>query len=232
MNWNTLIIFYIKIHTQYQEKKFIQTLFSKHIDEPSNFFLRMGNFSAMLGVVLVSQTLVLLEEESSPCLAIVNQNRVFSQWTRLKIVKNWREKGVPMLGLKTVTTSSWSFSQWQSTSSRSDTWYPLVSISGAPTLESNSSLISCVHCWLGLIETRDRWLSKYSLFWDNHKLQAARRFSWELNVISWTRSFPVRVTESGQNSIDHSIPSLETDKIMFFYCRLKCIKWDKKWILG
>ena len=81
------------------------------------------------------------------------------------------EKGVSMPGLKTASTSSWEFSHYNSTSSRSaDTWYPLVSISCAPTLESTSFLFSCVPCWLGVTGTRARWLLKNSCLWDNNKL--------------------------------------------------------------
>ena len=45
--------------------------------------------------------------------------------------------------------------------------------------------------------TRARCLSKNCCFWVNNKLQAARGISSEPNVISWSRSFTVRVTESG-----------------------------------
>ena len=60
-----------------------------------------------------------------------------------------------------------------------------------------------------------------SLLWDNNKFQTARRTSWELFVFSWTTSFTVRVTESGPKSRDHSIPLMETEKIMLPYHRLK-----------
>ena len=84
----------------------------------------------------------------------------------------------------------------------------------APTLGSNSSLISCVPCWLGVTGTRARWLFENCCLWDSNKLQAARGNSFELIIFSWTRSFTVRVTESGPKSRDHSIPLLETAKIM------------------
>ena len=134
-------------------------------------------------------------------------------------------KGVSMPGLKIAPTSSWSFSQSNWMSSRSaDTGYTLVSISCAPTLESTSSLFSCVPCWLGLTGTRAWWLFKHCCLWDKNKLQAAREISWEHKVLSWTRSFTVRVTVSGPKSGDHSIPSLETEKIILPQCRLNVYK--------
>ena len=42
---------------------------------------------------------------------------------------------VSMTGLKTASTSTWSFFQWNSTSFRLDTWCPFVTISCATTLE-------------------------------------------------------------------------------------------------
>ena len=111
--------------------------------------------------------------------------------------------------------------QWNLIYSRSDIWYPLMSISCEPTLESTSSRVSIVPSGREVIETRARWLFKKSCSWDNNKFQAAREFSWELIAISWTRSCSVRVTESGSKSRDHSIPLLETEKIMLLYCRLE-----------
>ena len=108
-----------------------------------------------------------------------------------------------------------------------------MSISSAATFQSTSSLISRVFCWLGATETRARWLFKNSCLWDNYKLQAARGISWQLIVNSWARSFIVSVTESDQKSKDHSKPSLETEKIMLFLCRLKIYKmrlWMKFWL--
>ena len=93
-----------------------------------------------------------------------------------------------------------------------------------PTLESTLSLISIVPCWLGLNGTRGRWLFRKSWVCDNNELQAARKISWELLVTPWTRSFTVRVTESGPKSKDDSIPPLETEKIMLLYCRLRVYK--------
>ena len=67
---------------------------------------------------------------------------------------------------------------------------------------------------VGVTGTRARWLFKNCCLRDKNQLQAAKGFSWELIVISWTRSFKVRVTESGPKSRDHSIPPLGTQKIM------------------
>ena len=70
------------------------------------------------------------------------------------LVKLEGRKGVSMLGPEAAFKSSGSFFQLKSTSSRSDTWYPLVSMSCAPTPESTSSLFSIVPCWLRVIRTR------------------------------------------------------------------------------
>ena len=56
----------------------IETNFLKHIHEHFLFLFQMDNFSAMQGVVLVSQRLVLLlEEESSPWLPLCREDCVF-----------------------------------------------------------------------------------------------------------------------------------------------------------
>ena len=99
-----------------------------------------------------------------------------------------------------------------------------MSISCAPTLKSNSSLIYRVPSWLGVTGTIARWVFKESWIWDINKLQAARGLSCEIIVTSWTRSSTVRVTESDPKSRDHSKPSLETEKIKLVYCRLKVNK--------
>ena len=117
------------------------------------------------------------------------------------------------------------------TTSRSAFWYPFVCISCAPTLESTSSLISIVASWLGLTGTLARRLFKKSCLSDINKLQAAREISCELIVISWKRSFTVRVNESGPKSRDHSTPSLEIEKILLLYCRIKGYKMTTKLIL-
>ena len=155
----------------------------------------------------------------------VEQNVVFCWTSHLQIIKRCWWKGGINARSKTASTSSWSISQLNSTSSRyTDTWYALVTISCATTLESTSSIISCVSCWLGLTGTRARWWFKNYCLWDNNKLQAARGISGEHIAISWTRSSTIRVIESGPKSRDHSIPSFGTAKTMLLYCRLKVYK--------
>ena len=105
-------------------------------------------------------------------------------------------------------------------------------LSCAPTLESTSSLISCVPCWLGVTGTRARWLFKNCCLWDNYKLQGARGISWEIIVISWTRSFTIRVSESGPKSRDNSTPRWRLRKSCFFNVDWKCMKLDCKWSFG
>ena len=98
-----------------------------------------------------------------------------------------------------------------------------MSKSWAPTLESTSSLISNVPCWLGVMETCARWLFKKSCLWDNSNCQAAWGVSYELIVKFWSRSFTAKVTESGPKSRVHWIPSLKTEKIIIF-CTLN-VSW-------
>ena len=156
----------------------IESNFYKHNQEHFPFLFPMDEFSAMQGFVLVSQRLVLLEDESPPYLPL----RMEFSADPPPISKSSNavgEKGVSIPGLKTAFTASWSISQWNSTSSRSvETWYPLVSKPCAPTPESTSSLISSVPCWLRETGTRARWLFKNRCLWDNNKLQAARGIFW------------------------------------------------------
>ena len=70
------------------------------------------------------------------------------------------EKGISMPGRKSVSMFRSASSQWNSTSSRSDTWYLLASMSCALTLESTSSRMSIVPCWSMVMGTRARWLIK------------------------------------------------------------------------
>ena len=90
--------------------------------------------------------------------------------------------------------------------------------------ESYLNRFHLILCWLGVIGTRAKRLFRKSCFCDNYIFQAARRISWKFIVNSCTRSFRVRVTESGPKPRDHSIPLLETEKIMLLHCRLKVIK--------
>ena len=66
------------------------------------------------------------------------------------------ENGVSIPGLKTLSISTSASSYLNSRSSRWDSSYPLESVHFATTLESNSSLISTVPCWLGVMETPDK----------------------------------------------------------------------------
>ena len=68
--------------------------------------------------------------------------------------------------------------------------------------------------------------------WDNNKLQTATNFSGELIVTLWTRSFTVRVTESGPKSRDYSIPPLESEKVMLPYSRLNFSKMGMELTFG
>ena len=91
-----------------------------------------------------------------------------------------REKGVSMLGLNTESMSNCEISQMNSISSRSVNWWLLVSKAWVSKLESNSSLISNVPFWLGVMGTRGKWLSKKSCLWDTSNCQAAR-----VILVSW-----------------------------------------------
>ena len=206
IKWNTLIILYIKTCRQYY---LLKQLYRNTIRNVSNFMFQMDAETGVVGgeFSFSSSSLSRIGFPVEPPIS-KSSNAV-------------GEKGVWMPGLKTASTSGCSFSQQNSTSYRSYTWYPFMSISCAPTLESISSLISCVSCRLGVTGTRARWLFTKTCLWGNNQLQAARENSRKLIVSSWTRSFTVRVTESGPNLRDHSMHLLETEKIMLLYCRLK-----------
>ena len=131
------------------------------------------------------------------------------------------ENGVSLPGQKTPSTFNWSFSQLNSKPSRWDIWYPLVSISCAPTLECTSSLNAIVPFCLKVIGTRARWSFKKFCLPDGNTLQPVRGILWEFILLSWTKSLAVRVTRCGPKFRQHSVPSLEADKIMLLYCKLK-----------
>ena len=189
---------------------------------------RRTDFSSREGTGLASQRMELLEEkESSPCVALRQSelgfqplNRCQNRWKLKRLIEYW----ISMPRGNTESMFKTRSAQWNLIYSRSDIWYPLVSFSCEPTLESTSSRVSIVPSGREVIETRARWLFKTSCIWDINNFQAAREISWELIVISWTRSCSVRVTESGPKSTDHSQPSLETKKIMLLYCRLEVYK--------
>ena len=100
-------------------------------------------------------------------------------------------------------------------SSKSDSSYPLASVSCAPTLES-TSLISNVPCWLGVMGTGGKWLSKISCLWDSNKDQAASGISRELFVRFSSRSFLLKTTESGPK-FQNPLCSVVGD------CKLHCV---------
>ena len=145
-----------------------------------NFFRRISvdsieNFQQHRGVVWsLREWTCWKRRRVLPNFLFVNQNRVFRKWTHLKIVKSWREKWIFMPGWTTASMFKSASSRWNTLSSRSDNWYPLVSMSFAPSLGSTSSPILIVLYWFGVSGVRARWLSKNSCFYDNIKLQAAR----------------------------------------------------------
>ena len=210
--------------------KFLQTLFYKHNGEYFKILFQMGDFSLTQGFGFVFRRLELLdeaEEESSPCPALrqlelgfqplnLSQNPWKLKEKRVYLWLDWRQR--------LHQADDFPSRIQRHPESRSDTWHPLVSISCAPTLEGTSSLVSIVPSWLGVTGTRATWLFKKSCLWDNNKIQAARRNSCEFIVFSWARSFTVRVTESGPKSRNHSIPLLDTEKLMLLYCRLEVYK--------
>ena len=114
-------------------------------------------------------------------------------------------------------------------SSRSDTSYPLVSVSCATTLQS-TSLISIVPCWLGVMGTRGNWLSKNSCLWDSNKEQAASEISTELIVKFLSKSFTLKTSESGPKSKIHCVPLLETvNCIVLIVKELRVVSCRKVW---
>ena len=81
-----------------------------------------------------------------------------------------------------------------------------------------------VPSWLGLFGTRTRSLFRKACLLDSNELQASRGILRQFIVLCWLRSLTVRVTDSGPKSRDHSVPSLEAEKTMLVYCRLKVYK--------
>ena len=59
--------------------------------------------------------------------------------------------------------------------------------------------------------------------WQQHVPSCQNKLE-EIIVISSARFFTISLTETGANSRDHSIPSLETKNFMFLYCGLKVLK--------
>ena len=118
--------------------------------------LQKRNISAVWEVRWVWHPRVLMEEENSPCLPLRPTQWGF-QMIRLPSTKSSNvvgEKGVSMPGLNTAPMSKCVFSQLNCMSSRSDTWYLLVSKSWAPhwgVLRFSSPLSPLGSEWLELV---------------------------------------------------------------------------------
>ena len=190
----------------------------------------MDDFSEMQRVVLVSQRLVLLMlEESSPCLPLrraewgflLNLSSPSRQTLSMK-----REYQCPVQKQRRHPADHFP-SRIQH---RPD--QPTPDIRLCPSLLVHlhlkvlrSSFDVFLAGW-GVTWTRARWLFNHCCLWDNYKLQAARGISWEPTVISWTRSFTVRVTESGPKTTQNHRWRL--GKSLNFDVDWKCIKSECK----
>ena len=136
---------------------------------------------------------------------------------------------VSIPGRQTLSKFTAGSSQQNSMHSRSESCYPLVSVSCAPTLESNSSLVSKVPCWLGVLGTRGKWLSRNFCLWDSNKDQAASGIARELTVKFSSRSFTDKTTESGQKFKIHCVPLLETVNCLALIVKERVSSWRKVW---
>ena len=151
-----------------------------------------NNWLNVIGIILsyicrkgdgfVRQSLELLEDESSLCFAF---RQTESDFQLLNPSQNcWKFKGkkgvVP--GQETASRLKSGPSQWNSMSSKSDTWYPLVSISVVRRHEGTSALKSCFHCRFGLIRKWVKKLGRKSYSWDTTKFFVASIISRQLIV--------------------------------------------------
>ena len=130
----------------------------------------------------VPQWLELMEEESSLCFAFCPTE---SDFQLLNPSQNcWKFKGKKgvVAGQETASRLKSGPSQWNSMSSKSDTWYPLVSISVVRRHEGTSALKSCFHCRFGLIRKWVKKLGRKSYSWDTTKFCVASRISRQLIV--------------------------------------------------
>ena len=174
----------IQIHTKYNE---LQSCIRSqaHLLVES----RMDDFSVIWGFIGRSESGVVIVgadfSRSSSSSTNVGLAAVDPIWKPSKMVAK--------MGIKSVSTTT--SSQVNSMSSRSDTSYPLVSVSCAPTLESTSSLISTAPCWLGVMGTRGKGLSRPFGLWDSNKKKAASGSSRELIVSFLVISFAPKTTE-------------------------------------
>ena len=164
----------------------------------------MEIFSAMQGVVLVSQRLVLLEE-CSPCpphcraewISLLTRPSLSHQTLlRKRGYQSWCREGVYFQVI--IFSISFKIVQIRQLNL-------FVSLSCAPTHETTSSSFSCVPCVLEVTEIRGKWLIKISCLRDKSNLQAGGEILCEFIVFSKTRSFRIRFTESGPKSRLHWI---------------------------
>ena len=163
----------------------------------------MEKFSAKQGIKLVFKRLVLLLEESSPCLLLR------------------REKWVLLLNIPSpIRQKVLVRKEYQCSAKNSVYIQRIIFTVDFNFFQIRHPIPACVHIlctqtWkyfvphfmcsllVRVIGTGARWLFKNSCLWDNNRLQAARGILREFIIFSWTRSSTVRNTEPGPNSKDH-----------------------------
>ena len=150
-----------------------------------------------------------------------NRMSFFARPQILKLSIADGEEMISILDLRTAFSSNWRFSQEKSISYNIDSSYTQVSKFYAPALERTSSFNSCVPCWLRMIRFPPNWLLRKCCLWDISKIQAGIRSSWEHIVISWIRSFTVRVIESAPKSVHQFISLTEIEENILLKCGLK-----------
>ena len=84
-------------------------------------------------------------------------------------------------------------------------------------------------CWLGVMGTRGKWISKVSGLWDSNKAQAASWISRELIVRFSSISFTLKTTESGPKSKNYSVPLLKTVNCIVLIVKERVFSWRKVW---
>ena len=197
--YKTHKMYQIPTHTSFNETE-------SSIQSKAHFVVksRIDDFSVNRRLRLDAQTLVLLLLELiSPHLPhpqlLLGWQRLISSENRLR----WMGKrGINSRLINTVHLHC-RISQLHLMSSRSDTSYPLVLVSCAPTLASTSSLNSKVPYWFGVMGTRGKWLSKSSCLRDSDRDQAASGTSRELIVRFSSRTFELKTTELWPKSKNH-----------------------------
>ena len=151
-------------------------------------------------------------------------------WISFKVEE---KREVSMLGRKTATLFKSGSFQWNSMSSKRETWYPHFPMFCAPTFESISCRNSIVPCWFDVTETSTRWLFKSFVFQTATKSNLAEKFLGTL------------LTFFGEDLSQEELQNLEhkTETSGFLGLRLpiscrftvvhwKFIKGDWTWILG